>query len=141
MAHTFTICGGDTMFFTETSVGQKVTRGVVVALVGACGSDRDSARTADSFRTYVFWPMHVCASMTYAFSFVFLSCRIASVHSYPFGIASSYSVATSRLYGVALQRSAVRYYLDTGLQRSAVRSAVRYRFAAYGTARHRSPVE
>ena len=109
-----------------------------VVLVGACGSDQDSARTADSFRTYVFRPMHVCASMTYAFSFVFLSSRIASVHSYSLGIASSYSVATSQLYGVALQCSILQYYLVTGLQRLAVfwqYSIGLLRAAQLGTAR------
>ena len=65
---------------------------------------------------------YVYARLCFMFSsFCLELSSIASIHSYSLGIASTYSVAYSRLYGVALQRSAVH-------------SAVRYRFAAYGTA-------
>ena len=87
---------------------------------GACGFGQTRTKSRDSLWTHdlAYVCMLVCLMRS---SFVLFFSRIASVHSYSLGIASTYSVAYSRLYGVALQRSAVH-------------SAVRYRFAAYGTA-------
>ena len=63
---------------------------------------------------------YVYARLCFMFSsFCLELSSIASVHSYSLGIASTYSVASLRQCGVALQRSAVRYILDTGLQRTA----------------------